>query len=150
MPRAGLSPLLTRLIVAGIGLLACVGAILPLPVSASDTQQIASDRVDWQSAPVRLMMVEKHGCLYCEAWRQEIGPAYPASSEGEAAPLMVVDIDGPWPDGLVLDRRPTITPTFVLLREGEELSRLEGYPGDTFFFPLIAQMLGKAGIEAPK
>lgn len=109
---------------------------------------VAPDRVDWNAAPVRLLMVEAKGCIYCAAWRREIGPGYASSSEGRAAPLLVVDRDGPWPDGLALERRPTITPTFVLLRDGMELSRLEGYPGDQFFYPLIAGLLAREGIDA--
>ncbi|RNF35418.1 SoxS protein [Paracoccus methylarcula] len=94
------------------------------------------------------MMVEQEGCIYCEAWDREIGPGFPKSSEGRTAPLLRVDIDGPWPDGIALDRRPTITPTFILLRGGAELSRLEGYPGDQYFYPLIDGMLTDAGIAA--
>lgn len=103
-------------------------------------------RIDWDATPVRLMMVESKGCIYCEAWRREIGPGYPLSSEGRAAPLLPIDIDGPWPDGLALERRPTITPTFILLRRGVELTRLEGYPGDQFFYPAIALMMTRAGL----
>ncbi|RMC30322.1 SoxS protein [Paracoccus alkanivorans] len=93
-------------------------------------------------------MVEQEGCIYCEAWDREIGPGFAKSSEGLRAPLLRVDIDGPWPDGIALERRPTITPTFILLREGAELSRLEGYPGDQYFYPLIDEMLSKANIPA--
>lgn len=107
---------------------------------------MATDVVNWQGTPVRLMMVEREGCIYCAAWDREIGPGFPKSTEGRAAPLLRVDIDGPWPDGIVLDRRPTITPTFILLRDGVELSRLEGYPGDQYFYALIGKMLSEAEI----
>ncbi|MDB6176835.1 twin-arginine translocation signal domain-containing protein [Paracoccus sp. Z330] len=103
--------------------------------------------IDWDAAPVRLMMVEAKGCIYCAAWNREIGPGYPASAEGRAAPLLRLDIDGAWPNGIALERRPTITPTFILLRRGAELARIEGYPGDQFFYPVIAQMMTRAGIK---
>lgn len=118
------------------------------PALAGMAARIAPDRIDWQAEPLRLLMVEAKGCLYCAAWEREIGPGFAGSAEGRAAPLLVVDIDGPWPDGLALARRPTITPTFVLLRDGAELSRLEGYPGDQFFYPLLAEMLTQAGPDA--
>ncbi len=132
--------------------IACA-ALLSLPAAVSVTAvahaaQISRDSVDWQVAPVRLLMVEAKGCIYCAAWNREIGPGYPKSAEGKAAPLLVTDIDGPWPDGVVLDRRPTITPTFILLQNGDEVARLEGYPGDQFFYPLIDDMLSKAGLQA--
>ena len=50
--------------------------------------------------PLRLLMVEKDGCIYCQAWDRNIGPGYAASDAGRAAPLMRVDIHGPYPDGL--------------------------------------------------
>lgn len=124
------------------------GAYSSAPVQAGEAPRIGSDTVDWQAAPIRLMMVEQEGCIYCEAWDREIEPGFPKSAEGQAAPLLRVDIDGPWPDGIALDRRPTITPTFILLRDGAELSRLEGYPGDQYFYPLIDGMLTDAGIVA--
>ena len=114
---------------AAIAFLGCAG-LSTVPVFAEGAGTLTADAVDWQAQPVRLMMVEQAGCIYCAAWDREIGPGFPKSSEGRAAPLLRVDIGGPWPDGIVLDRRPTITPTFILLRDGAELARLEGYPGD--------------------
>ncbi len=130
---------------AVIALLGFAG-LSALPVFAEERAQVAADAVDWRAQPVRLMMIEQAGCIYCAAWDREIGPGFPKSSEGRAAPLLRVNIDGPWPDGIVLDRRPTITPTFILLRDGIELARLEGYPGDEYFYPLIDEMLSDAGI----
>lgn len=106
------------------------------------------ERIDWRAEPLRLLMVAARGCLSCAAWNREIRPGFAGSAEGRAAPLLIVDIDGPWPDGLALARRPTLTPTFVLLRRGAELSRLESYPGDRSFYPLLAGMLTQAGIDA--
>ncbi|WP_411957694.1 SoxS protein [Paracoccus homiensis] len=98
---------------------------------------------NWTEQPVRLLMIDQRGCVYCARWDREIGPGYDRSKEGRRAPLMRVDIDGPWPDGLALARRPTMTPTFILLRNGQEISRLEGYPGAQYFYPLIDDMLDR-------
>lgn len=35
------------------------------------------------------------------------------------------------------------TPTFVLIENGEELGRIEGYPGDAFFWGLLDRLLQK-------
>lgn len=129
-------------LVAVIGL-PTAPAGLPLAMAAP----AAAESPDWAESPVRLLMVETPGCIYCAAWWREIGPGYPQSAEGKAAPLLTTDLDGPWPDGLALDRRPVITPTFILLKEGQELARLEGYPGDEFFYPLIGRMLAEAGLD---
>lgn len=122
--------------------LALLAAVLALPLRAETAP-------DWQAAPLRLMMVDQVGCVYCAAWDAEIGPGFGQSAEGKAAPLLRVDIDGPWPDGIVLDRRPSLTPTFILLRRGVELGRVEGYVGDTYFYPVLAEMMQGAGVPVP-
>ena len=120
------------------------------PAWSGTSAPIAEDRVDWQAHPVRLLMVTRVGCIYCAAWDREIAPGFAASSEGRAAPLLRVDIDGPWPDGIALARRPTITPTFVVLRNGAEAARLEGYPGENFFYAVLDEIMEDAGVFADK
>ncbi len=90
---------------------------------------------------VQLLMIRQDGCIYCRQWEAEIAPAYPTSPQGRAAPLTRIDIDGPWPDGLALDRQPYVTPTFILIRDGIETGRIEGYPGPTNFWRLLDRML---------
>lgn len=102
------------------------------------------------SEGVELIMVEQRGCHFCAQWKAEVMPEYAQTGEGRAAPLRIVPLDGPWPDGLALDGKPAITPTFILVRGGEELSRLEGYPGEDFFWPLLGAMLADAGIPVPQ
>lgn len=96
------------------------------------------------SGPLRLLMVEKPGCVYCAAWDRDIGPGYAASGPGRAAPLMRVDIHGPWPDGLALARRPFVTPTFILLDGGSEVGRLEGHMTADRFYPALSALLDGA------
>lgn len=96
------------------------------------------------AGPLRLMMVEKDGCIYCDAWNRSIGPAYAGSAAGRAAPLMRVDIHGPWPDGLALARRPFVTPTFILLDGGLEVGRLEGHMTAAQFWPALDALLDQA------
>ena len=97
------------------------------------------------AGPLRLLMVEKEGCVYCAAWDRNIGPGYAASDMGRAAPLMRVDIHGPYPDGLVLARRPFVTPTFILLDGGSEVGRLEGHMTAGQFYPALSDLLAQAG-----
>ena len=94
--------------------------------------------------PLRLLMVEKDGCIYCQAWDRNIGPGYAASDAGRAAPLMRVDIHGPYPDGLALARRPFVTPTFILLDGGSEVGRLEGHMTAAQFWPALNALLDQA------
>lgn len=91
-------------------------------------------------ADVTLVMVEEDGCLYCEQWNEEVGIAYPLTPEGRAAPLRRVDIRA-LPEDVAFESRPVFTPTFVLFVEGAEVGRLEGYPGEDFFWPLLGRAL---------
>ena len=97
------------------------------------------------SAEVNLVMVEEEGCIWCARWNRDVSVEYPKTAEGQAAPLRRVDI-GAIPDDLSLVSRPQFTPTFILVRDGAELARLEGYPGEDFFWGLLGRMLTDAGI----
>lgn len=93
-----------------------------------------------QSWAAELVMVEEPGCVWCARWNEEIAPAYPNTDEGRFAPLRRVDIRDIPPD--VQTRRGVrFTPTFLLVVDGAEVARMEGYPGDQFFWPLLARML---------
>lgn len=99
------------------------------------------------SAELALLMFDQPGCIYCERWEAEIGVSYDKTEEGRAAPLTRVGLRDPLPEGVTVERRATFTPTFVLLDDGAEVGRIEGYPGDEFFWPLLARLIEDA--EAP-
>lgn len=90
---------------------------------------------------LKLLMVRRDGCVYCNAWEAEIAPGYAKNPLGQRAPLIRVDVKGPYPDGLVLDRKPWVTPTFILLNDGQEIERYEGYPGKDRFYAVLTQMI---------
>lgn len=89
-----------------------------------------------------LIMVEQNGCEWCERWNDEIGVVYHKTSEGKHAPLRRVDLRA-MPESLQVDRRVSFTPTFLIVEDGQERARLEGYPGEDFFWPLLDLMLAK-------
>ncbi|WP_400082786.1 hypothetical protein [Yoonia sp. R78084] len=101
-------------------------------------------------AELQLMMAEEPGCLWCARWNEEIGPIYTKTDEGAAAPLRRVNLLDPMPSDIVLARRINYTPTFILLVEGIETNRIEGYPGDDFFWGLLGQMLEQEGVFLAK
>ncbi|MBK5924193.1 hypothetical protein CCR90_10510 [Rhodovulum sulfidophilum] len=92
-------------------------------------------------AELELGMVERVGCAYCVLWDREIAPIWPKTREGRTAPLRRIDLDANLPGDVRFASRPRFTPTFVLLRDGLEIGRLEGYPGEDFFWGLIGAML---------
>ena len=93
-----------------------------------------------------LYMVEQPGCIYCARWNAEVGDAYHLTAEGRAAPLARIQLRDPLPDGISFARKAVFTPTFVLVRDGQELERIEGYPGEDFFYGMLGVMLKNADI----
>ena len=90
-----------------------------------------------------LVMFWQKGCVWCERFEREIAPAYDKTDEGKRAPLRRVDIGKAMPPDLGFVRRERFTPVFVLVDEGREFGRIRGYPGDTFFWGLLAGMIEK-------
>lgn len=95
------------------------------------------------SLAAELVMFESATCTWCDRWNEEIAPIYPKTNEGRCAPLRRVDIGDPRPQDLQGIERIVYTPTFVVVDDGQEVGRLVGYPGEDFFWPLIADQLVK-------
>jgi thioredoxin-related protein len=93
-----------------------------------------------------LVMVEQDGCHWCAAWNRELGHIYPRTEEGRRAPLRRVNLHD-LPEDIAFASRPIFTPTFVLVEDGRELGRMEGYAGDQFFWFILGRLLDEHGIE---
>jgi thioredoxin-related protein len=91
-------------------------------------------------AAAELVMVEQAGCHWCARWNAEIAHIYPKTEEGQRAPLRRVDLRD-LPVDVTFTSKPVFTPTFVLVDNGEELGRIEGYAGDQFFWFLVRELL---------
>ncbi|MEL6962281.1 MAG: thioredoxin family protein [Pseudomonadota bacterium] len=93
-------------------------------------------------------MFESKICEWCDAWHAEIGPIYPKTDEGKRAPLRTVDIHDARPGDLTDIDGIRFTPTFVLLADdGNEVGRINGYPGEDFFWGLLAELMAKLPAE---
>jgi thioredoxin-related protein len=88
-----------------------------------------------------LVVFEQKGCVWCQRFDRDIAPAYDKTTEGKRAPLRRQDIKQPVPAELAFIKRERFTPVFVLIDEGREIGRIRGYPGDTFFWGLLASLL---------
>ena len=97
------------------------------------------------AADLQLLMFEQPGCIYCARWNADVAPEYPLTDEGRAAPLRRLQLRDPLPDGITLDRPAVFTPTFVLVADGVEQARIEGYMSEDFFWPMLARMIAAAG-----
>jgi hypothetical protein len=99
------------------------------------------------AAAAELVMYRRDGCPWCAAWDRDIGPIYGKTDIGRRVPLRMADIDRDRTS--VVLRSPVIyTPTFVLVQNGREVGRIEGYPGDHFFWALLEDLLRRLPIES--
>jgi hypothetical protein len=98
-----------------------------------------------------LVMFEQKSCVWCRRFDREIAPAYDKTTEGKRAPLRRLDIAQPIPADLAFIGRERFTPVFVLIDERREIGRIRGYPGDVFFWGLLANLIERLdrGESAP-
>lgn len=96
-----------------------------------------------------LVMLERPGCNWCARWNREIAPVYPLTDDGRKAPLRRVDITAPWPADLSGIAPDSYTPTFIVVDEGAEVTRLRGYLGEEFFWPMLEEMVSQlSGVDS--
>jgi thioredoxin-related protein len=92
------------------------------------------------AAAAELLMFRRVGCPYCHAWDQRIGPIYPRSDLGRELPLHMIDLDMDPKPAVALARPVRYTPTFVVTDDGREIGRIEGFPGEEFFWGLLDKL----------
>jgi thioredoxin-related protein len=90
-----------------------------------------------------LVMFERAGCAWCEAFDRDIAPIYGKTDEGLRTPLRRVDTARPIPPDLAFVDVERLTPVFVLVDRGREIGRIRGYPGDEFFWGLLGALVKK-------
>ena len=85
-------------------------------------------------------MYRRDGCPWCAKWDREIGPIYPKTDFSKRAPLRLINLDHDR-DLAITHGAIRYTPTFVLVENAKEVGRIEGYPGDDFFWVRLANLL---------
>jgi hypothetical protein len=88
-----------------------------------------------------LVMYRRAGCPYCLAWDREIAPAYPKTDIGKRLPLRHVHLDRGKDTSVELKSPVRFTPTFVIVEDGREKARIEGYPGEFFFWGVLEKLM---------
>lgn len=95
-----------------------------------------------------LVMFNRAGCPWCAAWEREIAPIYPRTDVSRRLPLRRVDV-------ALQAREPALrhpvrfTPTFVVIDAGREIGRIEGYPGEDFFWARLEKLAEALTNSAP-
>ncbi len=96
------------------------------------------------SADLQLIMVEEAGCRFCQRWDADVGGVYATSPEGRVAPLKRVKREA----AELAKLKPAVyTPTFILVRGEQEIGRISGYPGESFFWEELGELFKFAGVD---
>jgi hypothetical protein len=126
-----------------------LGRRVGLLLSRGAMATLAASVLIWAGAtgaalPLRLIMVEEKGCRFCMRWNAEVGSVYAHTREGRLAPLERVSRDAP---ALGAYAPVIYTPTFIVARGGQEVGRITGYPGQSYFWEELAQILEPLELE---
>ncbi|MBO6718725.1 MAG: transcriptional regulator [Rhizobiaceae bacterium] len=90
-----------------------------------------------------LVFVEVMGCVYCIRFNRQMADAYQASETGKQVPLRRVNLRQRWPADLRNVDRPPYTPVFILVENGAEIGRFNGYTNPQRFKRELASLLGR-------
>ena len=96
-----------------------------------------------QTLNLNLLMIDDTSCSYCDLWEEEIGFMYSKSQEGKLAPLIRYQYGEKLPQEIKLLSEPVFTPTFILLEDNKEQFRIDGYPGEEFFWSFLSEYINK-------
>lgn len=120
---------------------------------ASPMRQFIATLALWASTvalavAAQLLVVDQPNCPYCEQFDAEIAKAWPKTNEGQRAPLRRVALHDAWPEDLANVKPAMVTPTFILIDDGQEVDRLVGYPGNEAFWFLIGGIISQLDDES--
>lgn len=106
-------------------------ALLPTGTNASQNAYPAG----------QLLMITSSSCPWCEAFEEEVGRGYSRTEESKVLPLRRHDFFAKMPSDLAHMTPATMTPTFIIIKNGEETGRIIGYPGAELFWWRLAEFL---------
>ena len=87
----------------------------------------------------QLVMITSSHCPWCEAFEDDVGKGYDRTEEALIYPLRRHDFYQEMPDDLAHLTPATMTPTFIVMRDGMEVGRIVGYPGAELFWWRISE-----------
>lgn len=127
--RTRLQLLLLALFLAGVAGAAGWGAQDPAPPA--------------RSKGIELIVFEHADCTYCRVFRTAILPRYKENGQDARAPIRFVRVEHADLSAWNLRGRISMVPTFVLMQEGQEVGRIEGYWAPDNFFRMVATILSR-------
>lgn len=122
-----------------LAMIAAIGAMSPTGQAARDQGAVKPTAIQQE-----VIVLEAPNCTYCNVFRQLVLPRYLRSKRAGDLPIRFVDVNDPAADQLKLSSSVTMVPTVVMMREGQEVDRINGYMGPEAFFQSVARTFGSA------
>lgn len=88
-------------------------------------------------ARYEIIAFEAQGCTYCAHFRKDIARSYERSERSKRAPVRYLDVKAGEVANLKLAGAITLLPTAVILRDGIEIGRIDGYTGRENFYRVL-------------
>ena len=123
-----------RFCASQICLTRCAALILLLVISI-----VGAGSVKAADSLGQLVMITSSHCPWCEAFEDDVGKGYDLTEEALVYPLRRHDFYKAMPDDLAHLTPATMTPTFIVMRNGAEVGRIIGYPGAELFWWRISE-----------
>ena len=120
--------------------------VIVMPVGGWTKSNDGADSTIGNAAPrTEVVVFEIGGCKYCTAFRDNLGARYLASTTNRAAPMRFVDVGRLDPQSFQLSADINTVPTIVVLQDGREVDRVEGYPLADLLFGMVKARIGSGG-----
>ena len=94
-------------------------------------------------ADSRLIMVTSDYCPSCQAWELDVGKVYDKSPYATTLPLTRVEIGSKMPGGATFQKPVVGTPTFLIIHNGQEIGRQNGYFDAEMFWWWLSEYTAK-------
>ena len=95
------------------------------------------------AADSRLIMVTSDYCPSCQAWELDVGKVYDKSPYATKLPLTRVEIGSKMPGGVTFQKPVVGTPTFLVIHNGQEIGRQNGYIDAEMFWWWLSEYTAK-------
>ena len=103
--------------------------------------------IDLSARAAELLVVSDRSCGPCILFEREVGTTYARTEEARRAPLRLLPHGKPAPAPYGFIGQAKVAPTFVLVDEGREIGRFEGYSDDELFWMRLTVLLRE--LDAP-
>ena len=88
-----------------------------------------------------MIMITDKNCLYCIVWEKQIGKIYPKTEIAKKFPLHRVEVKN-FVNYTKYDLKKTnITPTFIFIKNDNEVGRIEGYTNPEMFWWQVDEII---------